>query len=114
MLMDPKACSSIVYTNFNTSIITSSLIILTPQQLHFFFLVHLAVKFALAHALHHCGVTASLPAVEEGVSGDGAEPHERDVGREPGWKADLAFFDQHSGVEYLVDVAIVNEDSHEH
>jgi hypothetical protein len=34
------------------------------------------------------------------------------VGREPDWKADLAFFDQHSGVEYLVDVAIVNVDSH--
>ena len=73
---------------------------------------HDAVKFALAHALHQCGVTASLPAVEGGVSGDGAEPHGRDVGRAPEWKADLAFFDQHSGVEYLVDVAIVNVDSH--
>ena len=73
---------------------------------------HDAVKFALAHALHHCGVTASLPAVEGGVSGDGAEPYGRDVGREPGWKADLAFFYQHSGVEYMVDVAIVNVDSH--
>jgi len=73
---------------------------------------HDAVKFALAHALHQCGVTASLPAVEGGVSGDGAEPHGRDVGRDPRWKADLAFFDQHSGVEYLVDVAIVNVDSH--
>ena len=73
---------------------------------------HDAVKFALAHALHQCGVTASLPAVEGGVSGDGADPYGRDVGREPEWKADLAFFDQHSGVEYLVDVAIVNVDSH--
>ena len=73
---------------------------------------HDAVKFALAHALHQCGVTASLPAVEGGVSGDGADPYGRDVGREPDWKADLAFFDQHSGVEYLVDVAIVNVDSH--
>ena len=73
---------------------------------------HDAVKFTLAHALHHCGVTASLPAVEGGVSRDGAEPHGRDVGRDPEWKADLAFFDQHSGVEYLVDVAIVNVDSH--
>ena len=53
---------------------------------------HDAVKFALAHALHHCGVTASLPAVEGGVSGDGAEPYVRDVGREPGWKAVLAYF----------------------
>jgi len=73
---------------------------------------HDAVKFALAHALHQCGVTASLPAVEGGVSGNGVEPHGRDMGRDPEWKADLAFFDQHSGVEYLVDVAIVNVDSH--
>ena len=42
---------------------------------------------------------------------DGAEHRGRDVGRDPEWKADLAFFDQHSGVDYLVDVAIVNVDS---
>ena len=47
-----------------------------------------------------------------GNLGDGADPYGRDVGREADWKADLAYFDQHSGVEYLVDVAIVNVDSH--
>jgi len=34
-----------------------------------------------------------------------------DAGREPELRADLAFFDQHSRVENLVDVAIVNVDS---
>ena len=62
---------------------------------------HDAVKNTLAHAVHQCGLTSSLPKTEVEVTRDGCEI----------WHSDIQFFDDSTGRLFVVDVAIVNIDS---
>ena len=62
---------------------------------------HNAVKFDLAHAVHQCGATSTVPLTEVFVMRGGLAP----------WKADIQFVDENSGLTYVIDVSVVNIDS---
>ena len=59
---------------------------------------HDEAKYSLAHAIHLCGHSSSLPLTETSLSHRGET-----------WNADIAYFA--GGLQWVIDVAVVNVDS---
>ena len=59
---------------------------------------HDEAKYSLAHAIHSCGHSSSLPLTETSLSHRGET-----------WNADIAYFA--GGLQWVIDVAVVNVDS---